>query len=140
MTVRRNRAPVVSMMVAAVLAVAGCGAEPDGGLGDSVATAGPGALPTEDVRPKTRTEVRASREQAFLDDVSEVGFPVDMTADTVIEVGIGICQGIDDGADEAEVLEQIRPLTDAFAAQSPGHDDADVGRAIVEASRAHLCD
>lgn len=87
-------------------------------------------------RGPTRTE----DERQFLDELTAFGLPTEMTAATTVEVGIGICQGIDDGADVETILDRIRPLTSAIAAQDSDRDTAEVGRAIVDASRAHLCD
>ncbi|MDX2357235.1 DUF732 domain-containing protein [Dietzia sp. PP-33] len=84
--------------------------------------------------------VRDGSEQHFLDDLAAFGLPTGMTAATTVEVGIGICRSIADGADTETILDRIRPLTSAIAAQDPERDTAEVGRAIVDASRAHLCD
>jgi hypothetical protein len=62
-----------------------------------------------------------------------------MSAETIVEVGIGVCRGEADGADTETILDRLRPLTGAIAAQEPELDTTEVGRAIVEASRTHLC-
>lgn len=85
-------------------------------------------------------EARTADQQAFLDDLTELGLPTGMSADTTVEVGIGICQNLDSGVDTDTILEHIRSLSSAIASQSPDHDTDRVGRAIVEASRTHLCD
>lgn len=87
----------------------------------------------------TRGPTRTEDERQFLDALAAFGLPTEMTAATTVEVGIGICQGIADGADDDTILDRIRPLTSAIAAQEADHDTTEVGRAIVDASRAHLC-
>ena len=87
-----------------------------------------------------RGPARTEGERHFLDDLAAFGLPTEMTAATTVEVGIGICEGIADGADDETILDRIRPLTSAMAAQDSGRDTAEVGRAIVDASRAHLCE
>lgn len=136
----RYRTPVVSAFLVLGLAVTGCGAGSDSAIGETVATADSAPVTVEDVQPEERTTGRTTHQQTFLDDVAGFGFPTDMTADTIIEVGIGICQGIADGADDATILERIHPLTSAIAAQNADYDPSDLGRAILEASRTHLCD
>lgn len=127
---------------------AGCGAagpelEPAG----VAATAGHELAPAEAAptdEEATAADVagpaRTGPEQDFLDQLAVFGVPTDMTADTTVEVGIGICQGIADGADTETVLDRIRPLSSAIAAHDAERDTAEVGRAIVDASRTHLCD
>lgn len=87
-----------------------------------------------------RGPARNGDEQAFLDDLTSIGLPTEMTAATTVEVGIGICRSIADGADTDTILDRIRPLTSAIAAQDAERDTTEVGRAIIDASRAHLCD
>lgn len=82
---------------------------------------------------------RTRDEQAFLDDLTQRGVPTDSAADTTVEVGIGICRGLSDGTNPDEILNHIRPLTSALAAQTGDRDTGEVGRALVDASRAHLC-
>lgn len=79
-------------------------------------------------------------EQEFLDELSGFGFPTDMTASTTVEVGIGICQSIGDGADDDTILDRIQPFTSAIAAQNPERESAEVGHMLIDASRARLCD
>lgn len=135
----RYRTPVVSTFLALALSVTACGAAPESGIGDTVATADTGPVSQEPVRPEEGSAGRTVHEQTFLDEVAGYGFPTDMTADTVVEVGVGICQGLAEGADDATIIERIRPLTSAIAAQNADRGPADLGRAILEASRAHLC-
>ncbi|GAA1052587.1 MULTISPECIES: DUF732 domain-containing protein [Dietzia] len=86
-----------------------------------------------------RGPARNGSEQDFLDDLTAFGLPTEMTAATTVEVGIGICRSISDGSDTETILDHLRPLTSAIAAQDPERDTAEVGRAIIDASRAHLC-
>lgn len=85
-------------------------------------------------------EERTDGEREFLDELAEFGLPTGMSAETTVEVGIGICESIAGGADTDTILDHIRPLSSAIASQSDDHDTDRVGRAIVEASRTHLCD
>ena len=126
---------------------AGCGAAgPDVEAAGVAASAGQGpasadAAPTDGPTPDggTAGTARTEPEQDFLVQLAAFGVPTDMTADTTVEVGIGICRGIADGADTETILDRIRPLSSAIAAHDPERDTAEVGRAIVEASRTHLC-
>ncbi len=122
--------------------IAGCG-EPDQ------------ATPAPEQPPTTRSALtttpsavgepreqpaRSAREQSFLQDLADHGIPTATSPDTAIEVGYGICHGLDEGNDPGRVLERIRPFTSALAAHTGGQDTAAVGRAVVDASRTHLCD
>ncbi|MBB1030818.1 hypothetical protein G6027_07920 [Dietzia sp. SLG310A2-38A2] len=104
-------------------------------------TAGQGieAAAEEPADGNTRGPARNGSEQDFLDDLTAFGLPPEMTAATTVEVGIGICRGISDGADTDTILDHLRPLTSSIAAQDPERDTAEVGRALIDASRAHLC-
>lgn len=82
---------------------------------------------------------RTGSEQDFLDQLTASGLPTEMTAATTVEVGLGICRSISDGADTETILDHLRPLTSAIAAQDADRDTAGVGRALIDASRAHLC-
>lgn len=83
--------------------------------------------------------VRTQDEQGYLEELSRLGLPARTAADTTVEVGIGICRTIADGADTDTILDGIRPLSSALAAQSGERDTQEAGRALVDASRAHLC-
>lgn len=138
---RRNTLMASSVLVLAA-ACAGCGNGATPAEGHAATTAGHEASPAAaDARPDGGAADPAPtvNEQSFLDELAALGFPTGMTAETTIEVGIGICRGIADGADTDTVLDRIRPLTSAIAAQSAERDAAEVGSAIVDASRTHLC-
>ena len=144
MTLTLRRAGVASMALAAVVAVGACGAD-DGAQAPEQAetTTGPDTSAAGSSEASSRAEAvprRTATERDFLDELSGFGFPTDMTASTTVEVGIGICQSIADGADDDTILDSIRPLTSAIAAQDPEMDTAEVGRGLVDASRTHLCD
>lgn len=144
MTDTRTRVLAASALVAitAVTGACGTGTEDPGSIvpaGSEPGTSTAG-LTSAKARTDAPTDARTDDEQAFLADLSGLGPPTKMTADTTIEVGVGICRGIADGADTETILDRIRPLTSAIAAQSAGLDTAEVGRTILDASRAHLCD
>jgi hypothetical protein len=138
MTVTRPHALMTIVVSGAVLAGA-CGADerttPDG----APTTTEPGVATSAQVLAGERVDPRSDVEQAFLAELAGLGLPTEMSADTTIEVGVGICRGLGDGADTETILDRIRPLTSAIAAQSPDLDTAAVGRTIVDASRDHLC-
>ena len=144
MTFTPCRAGVASMALATALAVGACGSEDIEESPEAArTTTGPAseASGTSSASALTAATSQRSRvEQEFLDELSGFGFPTDMTASTTVEVGIGICQGIADGADDDTILDRIRPLTGAIAAQDPERDSAEVGRSLIDASRTHLCD
>lgn len=149
MTISRHRLVAASAIVGLCVAAstAGCGAaDPEVEAAGASASAGQELAPTGgaatggatadgDVAGPARTEP----EQEFLDQLTVSGVPTDMTAETTVEVGLGICRGIADGADTETILDRIRPLSSAIAAQAPERDTAEVGRAIIDASRTHLC-
>lgn len=130
----------VALLTASVLASA-CGASEDvpvttaqqSTVQDEVTT-------TTTEQSETPSEpVRTRDEQAFLDALTQRGVPTDSAADTTVEVGIGICRGLSEGTNADEILNHIRPLTSALAAQTGNLDTGEVGQALVDASRAHLC-
>ncbi len=135
------RAVVAPAVLVVALAATGCGQAPGGSPGAVAESSA--AVPDQTDHTDHRTpapEVRSASEQAFLDDLTEFGLPTGMSADTTVEVGLGICDTIADGAGTDVILTHIRPLSSAIASQSAEHDSDRVGRAIVEASRTHLCD
>lgn len=139
MRILSGRALVAPLLVVVALTAGGCGHTEE----QTAGTAESSTAETERdqvTRRALATEPRTASEQAFLDDLTEFGLPTGMSADTTVEVGIGICRNIDDGADTDTILDHIRPLSSAVASQSADHDTDRVGRAIVEASRTHLCD
>ena len=111
---------------------------PEAAGATSPVTVSAGASPA--YAPADTTSQWSPAEQEFLDDLSGFGFPTDMTASTTVEVGVGICHSIADGADNDTILDRIRPLTSAIAAQNPDHESAEVGQKLIEASRSRLCD
>ena len=125
--------------LALALTAGGCGHADEKPVGDTSSSSTSGSERDQATRPVPAPEVRTDNEQAFLDELTEFGLPTGMSADTTVEVGIGICQNIDDGAGTDTILDHIRPLSSAIATQSADHDTDRVGRAIVAASRAHLC-
>lgn len=135
-----DRARVLPALLILALAAGGCGqtaeetSETASDSPTSVKTTS--AQAPADPAPETKTDA----EQAFLDELTEFGLPTGMSAETTVEVGIGICQNTAEGVDTETILDQIRPLSSAIATQSTGQDTDRVGRTIVEASRAHLCD
>src|SRR5699024_6998665 len=82
---------------------------------------------------------RTQDERGFLDELSRLGLPVRTAADTTVEVGNGICRTLDEGVDTVAILDGIRPISSALAAQSGERDAQEAGRALVDASRTHLC-
>lgn len=144
MTPSPRRTCAASMALAAALTAGACGTDDPAGNGETgaVVTA-PENVETESGRSTAESEsspLRTPQEQRFLDELSVFGFPTDMTASTTVEVGVGICQSIAHGADDDTILDRIRPLTSAIAAQDQERDSAEVGRGFVDASRTHLCD
>ena len=103
------------------------------------AAAATGSATVTSATPDARTPTPTGPERAFLDDLVDSGLPADLTSETSVEVGIGICRSLDDGVGQDVILNRLRPLTTAIAAQSPDRDTAEVGRALVRASRTHLC-
>lgn len=140
MTGIRSRLLAASPLVAAAVVVGACGTATEEPASTMSAAAVPDSVTSTQSAAPARIDTRTDAEREFLADLSGVGLPTEMTAATTIEVGFGICRGIADGADTETVLDRIRPLTSAIAAQSPDLDSAAVGRAIVDASRTHLCD
>ena len=139
MRIRSERTLVAPVLVTLALAVFGCGHAEE----QPANTPGSPAAESERdevTRAAPAPEARTDDEQAFLDEPNQIGLPTGMSADTTVEVGIGICQNIDDGVDTDTILDHIRPLTSAIAIRSADQDTDRVGRAIVEASRANLCD
>lgn len=143
---RRVRARVlaVTALLALTATASACGEAADGADGDGTTTAASPETVVSDTtvraRPGTGGPLRSGEERAFLADLAGLGLPTEMTAETTLEVGLGICRGIDDGADTETILDRIRPLTSAIASQNDEWDTAGVGRALIDASRAHLCD
>ncbi|GAA3519939.1 DUF732 domain-containing protein [Dietzia aurantiaca] len=135
-----DRARVVPALLILALAAGACGQaaeETSETAADSPTSVKANGAPAPvDPAPETRSEA----EQAFLDDLAEFGLPTGMSAETTVEVGIGICENTAEGVDTETILDQIRPLSSAIATQSSDQDTDRVGRTIVEASRAHLCD
>lgn len=140
MTLTGPRALIPVAVLAMTVFAAGCGAPED-----TPATSSQGITTQEDVSTAQQPDetpsepVRTRDEQAFLDDLTRLGVPTDSAAGTTVEVGIGICRGISEGAGADEILDHIRPITSALAARTGGRDANEVGRALVDASRAHLC-
>lgn len=139
MTHTRSRVLAASALVA-VAAAGGCGTRAEAPVDSVSAVAEPRPVTSAQTGARDRPDPRTDDEQEFLAELSGFGLPTEMTAVTTIEVGVGICDGIDDGADTETILDRIRPLTSAIAAQSADLDSAGVGRAILDASRTHLCD
>lgn len=144
-----GRALMAPALLALTVVVSACGQSADeapessveasdsGGSGDTGSTSGAGEAPNPS---GSTSESRTNDEQAFLDELTEFGLPTGMSAETTIEVGIGICLKIAEGVDDETILDQIRPLSSAIASQIEDIDTAGVGRALVDASRTHLCD
>lgn len=144
MTLTLRRAGVVSMVLATAVSVGACGADNgENSPEQAETTTGPDTSAAGNSEASSRADAapqRTATEREFLEELSDFGFPTGMTASTTVEVGIGICQSIADGADDETILDGIRPLTSAIAAQDPEMDTAEVGRGLVDASRTHLCD
>lgn len=144
MTLTLRRAGVASMVLATALVVGACASDDAAGAPEqSETTTGSDTVATGRSEASARADAvpqRTPDEMEFLDQLSDFGFPTDMTSSTTVEVGIGICQSIADGADDDTILNRIRPLTSAIAAQDPDLDTAEVGHGLVDASRTHLCD
>lgn len=138
MTHTRSRVLAASALIA-VAAAGGCGTRAETPVDSVSAVAEPRPVTSELTGARDRIDTRTDDEQEFLAELSGFGLPTEMTAITTIEVGAGICRGIADGADTETILDRIRPLAGAIAAQNPDLDTAEVGRTIVEASRTHLC-
>ncbi|AWH95278.1 DUF732 domain-containing protein [Dietzia psychralcaliphila] len=142
MSVNPLRISAASALFALMAVSAGCAAAdevPDRTVKAETAGQGAATSESEPVDGSARGPARNGSEQEFLDDLTAFGLPTEMTAATTVEVGIGICRSITDGADTDTILDRIRPLTSAIAAQDAERDTAEVGRAIIDASRAHLC-
>lgn len=143
-TMRTRAAIALAAGLVGVAAAAGCASpadEPAETTGAAVSAPG-GQEPAGTTPSDTGSGAeRSSNEQAFLDDLAGRGVATDTAADTAVEVGLGICRGIAEGADPETVLDSVRPFTTALAARDGdgGADAADVGRALVDASRSHLC-
>lgn len=135
---------VASMALATALALGACGADDAEETPEAASTTtGPATAAAGTSSGSTLADAASRRspaEQEFLDELSGSGFPTDMTASTTVEVGIGICQSIADGADDDTILDRIRPFTGAIAAQDPERDSSEVGRSFIDSSRTHLCD
>lgn len=140
MTFIPSRPLAVSVLVVVAAVSGACGSVAEDPVPTTSAVAEQAAPPPSETHAADHADTRTEKEQAFLADLSGFGLPTEMTAVTTIEVGVGICDGIDDGADTETILDRIRPLTSAIAAQSADLDSAGVGRAILDASRTHLCD
>lgn len=136
MSVRSGRILVAPVLVSLALAVGACGHAEESA---QTTPDSPAARSESDEVSRPAPEARTNSERAFLVELTEFGLPTGMSADTTVEVGVGICQNIDDGVDTDTILDHIRPLSSAIATQSTDHDTDRVGRAIVEASRTHLC-
>ncbi len=147
-----GKRPIVAAALVAVgcaFATAACGAGGPEVQTDGTATTSGDVLERGAAAPTDRAPAvshgdtsgsgRSEPEQEFLGQLSALGVPTDMTADTTVEVGIGICRGLADGVETETILDRIRPLSSAIAAHHAELDSAGVGRAIVDASRAHLC-
>lgn len=132
----------VAAMLTLAVALTGCAT-------DSASDAAPEHTTTTGERPAevdttaadtgTR-DARSRAEQAFINDLSRMGLPTDTAVDTTVEVGVGICQSLADGEEPDVILDRLRPLTSALSAQHSDKDTDAVGRALVDASRSHLCD
>lgn len=142
-TMRTRAAIALAAGLVGVTAAAGCASPADEPAETTGAAASaPGGQEPADTPSGTGTGAeRSSDEQAFLDDLAGRGVATDTAADTAVEVGLGICRGIAEGADPETVLDRVRPFTTALAARDGdgGADAADVGRVLVDASRSHLC-
>lgn len=138
MRIPSDRALAAPLLIVLALTAGACGRTEVQPTGSSDSPASETAS-DQVTRPALAPDARTDGEQAFLDDLTQFGLPTGMSADTTVEVGIGICQNIDGGADTDTILDHIRPLSSAIASQSADHDTDRVGRAIVEASRTHLC-
>lgn len=140
MTLTPGHAGALSAVLALALGVTGCAQANDNTSetlpGSSASAASVTVNETTQVSAPT---IRANSEQEFLDQLARFGLPTGMSSDTTVEVGIGICQNLAEGAETDTILNHIRPLSSAIAAQSDNHDTDEVGRTIVEASRTHLC-
>lgn len=136
-----TRTGAVSALVTFAVLAAGCAAPDEAADGAQRTTSATPTTPstTQQHETSTREPDRARDEQAFLDELSRLGLPTHTAADTTVEVGVGICRSITEGAGTDTILDRIRPLTSALAAQTGERDTDDVGRAFIDASRAHLC-
>jgi hypothetical protein len=139
MRIVSKRAGLSALLLALALTAAGCAQADESPTGLQADAPAAVSTPSQAADPTAAPPVRTDREQAFLDELAEFGLPTGMSADTTVEVGIGICRNIAEGAETEMILDHIRPLSSAIATQSAGHDTDEVGRAIVEASRTRLC-
>lgn len=139
MRILSERALVAPLLMVLALTAGGCGRaeEQPTGTSDSPTSE---TERDQGARQALAPEARTDGEQAFLDDLAQFGLPTGMSANTTVEVGIGICLKIAEGVDDETILDQIRPLSSAIASQIEDIDTAGVGRALVDASRTHLCD
>lgn len=139
MSTRTRGALLAPVTLVLALAAGACGGTEEAPSPSAPVPATTGAGPDQTSSAAPTAAFRSISQQAFLDDLAGLGLPTGMSADTTVEVGIGICRNLDDGVDTRTILEHIRSLTSAIANQSPDHDTDRVGQAIVEASRTHLC-
>lgn len=140
MTITPARVTAVATLA---LALAGCAQDPASGPAPESTTTTTEGSPADTGRADGATgarDVRSRTEQAFINDLSRMGLRTDTAVDTTVEVGVGICGSLAEGEEPDVILDRLRPLTSALAAQHSDKDTDAVGRALVEASRAHLCD
>lgn len=144
MTFTPRRVGVGTMVLLTALTMVACSSDDVEGPPEAARTTSGPATVTAGASPASAPADTTSRwspaEREFLDDLSGFGFPTDMTASTTVEVGIGICHSIADGADDDTILDRIRPLTSAIAAQHPDRESAEVGQKLIDASRTRLCE
>ncbi len=131
-----------AVAAALVLLTTGCGApDQDEQADDAVpaVTSATGGSTAPSADDGGKDVARTQDERGFLDELSRLGLPARTAADTTVEVGNGICRTLDEGVDTVAILDGIRPISSALAAQSGERDAQEAGRALVDASRAHLC-
>lgn len=140
MTLVSERALLTPVLLALALSVGACAQSGDPAPEAATHEPTTASSAAETPVPQPEPEERTDRERQFLDELTEFGLPTGISAETTVEVGIGICDSIADGASTEAILDHIRPLSSAIASQSDDHDTDRVGLAIVAASRSHLCD
>lgn len=79
-------------------------------------------------------------EQAFLAALEERGIAVDSAeAETVVEVGHGICSGLASGSTTEEFDDWLAPLSQSIATRSEGQSSAEVTGTLIGVSRETIC-
>ena len=99
----RGVAVATALTGAVVILAAGCGNR-DAVPSDPVPTVPASPSGQETSTSTTPAGTRDDDQLAYLAELTELGLPTGLSADTAVEVGVGICRKISDGADTATIL------------------------------------